>query len=148
MKIGIYYFTRTGHCRRIANKIASQLKLSANQIKDDINWKGWRAYFKFQSYAKGKKPIKLDYEGDIHSYDHLIIVSPVWGSRMPPSVKQFADQVSGDKIDLIVSSRMDKMRGTERFHRVIHLRQNDKNNDKIIQDYIDDLAAQTNSLTD
>lgn len=115
MNLVIYYFTRTGHCRRIANKLAADLNLSAHQIQDDINWKGWRAYFKFQSYVKGKKPIKLDYAGDIHSYDQLIIVSPVWGSRMPPSVKQFVDQVSGDKIDLIVSSRMDQMRGPERF---------------------------------
>lgn len=145
MNIGVYYFTRTGNCKRIAEKIASQLKLNARAIKDDVNWNGWKAYLKFQSYAKGKKDLNLEYDGDIQTFDRLIVVCPVWGSRMPPTVKKFVEQVPTKKVDLIISSKLDKMKGIEDYHHTVHIKQSKtkEKEDKVIDDYIDYLMKNT-----
>jgi len=143
MNIGIYYFTRTGHCKRIAEKIGMQMGLVAHPINDDIDWKGWKAYLKFQAYAKGKKELHLEYEGDVQAFDRLIIVSPVWGSRMPPTVKQFVEQMPLKKVDMIVSSKMDKMKGIEDCHHVVHIKQTEKRVDRILDEYIRHLTDET-----
>lgn len=142
MNIGIYYFTRTGNCKRIAEKIASKLDLDAHEIKDNVDWKGWKAYVKFQAYAKGKKEFRLEYDGDLRAFDRLIVVSPVWGSRMPPAVKKFTGQEPPAKTDMIVSSKFDKMKGIEGFHRIVHIRQNEKKEDKLIDEYISALTGE------
>ena len=46
MNIGIYYFTRTGNCKRIAGKIAGHLHLHPYAIEDDVDWNKIKAYFK------------------------------------------------------------------------------------------------------
>lgn len=143
MNIGIYYFTRTGNCKRIAEKIADRLHLNSYAIEDDVDWKGIKAYFKFQAYAKGKKELKLRYEGAPQSMDRIILVSPVWGSRMPPTVKKFLENIPLEKVDMIVSSKMDQMRGIDACHACVHIKQFKKQEDLILNEYLSRLDSLT-----
>ena len=142
MNIGIYYFTRTGNCKRIAEKIAARLHLHPYTIEDDEDWKGFKVYFKFQSYAKGKKELKLHYEGDPRSMDRIILVSPVWGSRMPPTVKKFLENIPLKKVDMIASSKIDSMRGIDACHACVQIKQFKKQEDMILREYLDSLSSQ------
>ena len=142
MNIGIYYFTRTGNCKRIAKKIADRLHLHPYAIEDDVDWKGIKAYFKFQAYAKGKKALKLRYEGDPPSMDRIILVSPVWGSRMPPAVKKFLENIPLEKVDMIVSSKIDPMRGIDACHACVHIKQFKTQEDQILREYLSRLSSQ------
>lgn len=135
MKIGIYYFTRTGNCKRIGEKIGEKLNLEVYPIKDDVDWTGFKAYFKFQSYAKGKKKMEITYY-DTDKFDRFILVSPVWGSRMPPTVKLFLENIPMEKVDMVVSSKMDKMRGIEDANRIVHIKQYSSGEDEKIEEYI------------
>ena len=141
MNIGIYYFTRIGNCKRIAGKIAGHLHLHPYAIEDDVDWKGIKAYFKFQAYSKGKKELKLRYEGDPQSMDRIILVSPVWGSRMSPAVKKFLENIPLEKVDMIVSSKIDPMRGIDACHACVHIKQIKKKEDLIFREYLGRLSS-------
>ena len=143
MNIGIYYFTRTGNCKRIAEKIADRLHFNSYVIEDDVDWKGIKAYFRFQAYAKGKKELKLRYEGNPQSMDRIILVSPVWGSRMPPAVKKFLKNIPLEKVDMIVSSKIDRMKGTDTCHACIHIKQFKKQENLMLNEYLSRLDSFT-----
>lgn len=139
MKTGIYYFTRTGNCKRIAEKIGKKLNLEVYPIEDNVDWSGIKAYFKFQAYAKGKKELRITHK-DTEEFDRFIVVSPVWGSRMPPTIKLFLEKIPLDRVDMIVSSKMDKMRGIENANHIVHIKQYKKEEDKKIEEYINTLV--------
>lgn len=138
MEKGIYYFTRTGNCKRIAEKIGKKLNSEVYPIEDNVDWSGIKAYFKFQAYAKGKKELKIAHK-DTKDFERFIVVSPVWGSRMPPTIKLFLEKIPMDRVDMIVSSKMDKMRGIENANHIVHIKQYKKEEDKKIEEYINTL---------
>jgi hypothetical protein len=86
-----------------------------------VDWQGLGAYFKFQSYAKGKKPLKVTCKGKPDKADEIIVVSPIWGSRLTPTVKKFLETIQKDKVHIVTSSIMDHLRGGEGFRSVTEI---------------------------
>lgn len=79
--------------------------------------------------------MKITYH-DTDKFDRFILVSPVWGSRMPPTVKLFLENIPMEKVDMVVSSKMDKMRGIEDANRIVHIKQYSSGEDEKIEEYI------------
>lgn len=142
MNMGIYYFTRTGNSKRVAEKIGEKLHITPVELKDDVNWKGIGAYFKFQAYVKGKKELRLQKDLDVSDKDRLIVVFPVWGSRMPPTVTAFLREVPVEKVDLVATSMGDRLKGGEVFHHCITIRKIKKAEDQMIEAYLKNLPIE------
>jgi hypothetical protein len=115
MTCHVYYFTRTGNCERIARKLAERLNCEPYSIRDNVDWQGLGAYFKFQAYAKGKKQLTVFCDGEPAKADVLIVVSPIWGSRLPPTVQKFLAPLALEKVHLVTVSKMDALRGREGY---------------------------------
>ena len=93
----VYYFTRTGRSKKIAEDIAAKHGTKARQIDDHKDWSGKINYMKAGAAAMGGKGIPADYEKP-GTNDDIVVVFPLWAGTMPPAVKTFADDIGGDKI--------------------------------------------------
>ena len=129
----VYYFTRTGNSERIARKIADGLSCDTYPIHDDVDWGGIKAFFKFQSYASGKKTLKYVSDGNHAAVDEIVVVSPIWGSRLPPTVQQFIAPYDKKRIHVVTSSLMDSLRGGDGFQSVTEIIRTKKNEDALIK---------------
>jgi len=135
----VYYFTRTGNSRRIAEKIAGELSCDIFRITDDVNWNGIGAYLKFMKYADGKKPLKICCDGDPSAADEIIVVSPVWGSHIVPAVKQFIEPVDKGRMHLVTSSGAGEVREKEGFASVTCIIKKKKNEETAVRELLNAL---------
>lgn len=139
----IYYFTRSGNSARIAGKLAKALECSSVQIHDDVNWKGFRAYLKFMSYVKGKKTMKVWSDGDPAAADTLVLVSPVWADRLPPTVTQFLAPLDRGRIRLVTTAMSSQLKGDrEGFASINCITGKSKNEDEVIAKLVGSLKQQ------
>ena len=139
-KYQLYYFTRTGNSKRIADKLAARLTCKQYRISDDVDWKGLGAYLKFQAYAKGKKALAVTCDGNPTDAAEIIVVSPIWGSRLTPAVQHFLAQVSRGKVHIVTTSMMDALRGGEGYLSVTEIMGRKKNEDAQIDRLVDQLT--------
>lgn len=105
--VHIFYFSRSGISKGIAEKIAARLSTKAYNLNDGSSWKGFTGFLK-GGYMSVKKKTILPFveepfppeEGDI------IIVTPVWADSLPPIVRGAATliQKKGKKILLVMTS--------------------------------------------
>jgi len=137
----VYYFSRTGNSERIARKLAERLSCPLFLISDDVNWNGFGAYFKFQSYAKGKKPLTVICKGKSDNACEIIVVSPIWGSRLTPTVQKFLSEIEKDKVHVVTSSMMDHLRGGEGFKSVTEIIGRKKNESAEIDNLLNELQG-------
>lgn len=137
----VYYFSRTGNSERIAGKLADRLSCPLFRISDDVNWHGFGAYFKFQSYAKGKKPLTVICKGKPDAACEIIVVSPIWGSRLTPTVQKFLSEIEKDKVHVVTSSIMDHLRGGEGFKSVTEIIGRKKNESAEIDNLLNELQG-------
>lgn len=120
-KYQVYYFSRTGNSERIAKKLANSLSCPLFRISDDVDWHGFGVYFKFRSYVKGKKSLTVICNGNPDDAGEIIVVSPIWGSRLTPTVQKFLSVIKKDKVHVVMSSMMDHLRGGDGFKSVTEI---------------------------
>lgn len=50
----VYYFTRTGRSKKVAEELAERYETKAQEIADDVNWQGAMGYLKagYESFRK------------------------------------------------------------------------------------------------
>ncbi|MEA5040468.1 MAG: hypothetical protein VB086_11605 [Clostridiaceae bacterium] len=137
----VYYFSRTGNSERIAKKLAGGLSCPLFRINDDADWRGIRAYIRLASYAKGKRPLKVICDGDPGMAQEIIAVSPIWGSRLTPSVQKFLSAISKERVHIVTSSMMDHLRGGEGFQSVTEVIGIKKNEAAVIGDLLGRLRS-------
>ena len=128
-KYHVYYFSRTGNSERIAKKLADGLSCPLFRISDDANWRGLGVYFRFQPYIRGQKTLRVLCNGNPDDALKIIVVSPIWGSHLTPTVQKFLSAVPKEKVHVVTSSMMDSLRGGEGFQSVteiIGIRRNEK----------------------
>ena len=116
----VYYFTRTGRSKKIAEDIAAKHGTKARQIDDHKDWSGKINYMKAGAAAMGGKGIPADYEKP-DTNDDIVVVFPLWAGTMPPAVKTFADDIGGDKITAVVTSLGSKLRNRDAFKKIYDL---------------------------
>lgn len=116
----IYYFSRTGRSKAVAEQIASRYHTTARMIDDHRNWNGKVNYLKAGAMACSGKTIPADYiEPDMD--DKIIVVFPLWAGTMPPGVRTFVQAVGKENITAIITSLGSRMKQRDGFKKIIDL---------------------------
>lgn len=116
----IYYFSRTGRSKKIAEELANRLGVAARMIDDNKEWGGKINYMKAGAMAMSGKTIPVIYEKP-EMTDDITLVFPLWAGAMPPGVKTFAQEVGQEKITAIVTSLGSTLKKRDGFKKVIDL---------------------------
>ena len=74
--------------------------------------------------------------GNPDEANEIIVVSPIWGSRLPPTVQNFISALKKDKIHIVTSSMMDPLRGVEGFNSVTGIFGKKKNEKTAIENLL------------
>lgn len=86
MKALIVVYSKTGHTREFAQKIALQIKENGNEADIHI-------LETVQPVADNMNPTSMDFElkpvPEISSYDYLLVGTPVWAFRSAPFVLKY-----------------------------------------------------------
>jgi len=91
MKILVLYFTRTGSCKLIAEKVCEKTGATLAEISDDKNWQGIWGFLKggyYSSRMKSTEPI-ITPNVEVSDYDKIVVISPMWASNAAPAVFSF-----------------------------------------------------------
>ena len=116
----IYYFSRTGRSRAIAEQLASRYHTAARVIDDHRKWGGAVNYIKAGAMALSGKAIPTDYmEPDMA--DSIVVVFPLWAGTMPPGVRKFVETVGKENITAVITSLGSTMKQRDGFKKIIDL---------------------------
>ncbi len=91
-KVLTVYFTRTENSRKIAEEISIKLKSDIDEIIDKKKWKGVIGFISGGFNSVFEKATKVTYKKNPADYDVVIIVSPVWATKMPPAVRTYVEE--------------------------------------------------------
>lgn len=116
----IYYFTRSGRSRAIAEQLAKRYETSACVINDHINWQGKLNYMRAALMALCGKALPAKYQKP-EAGEQVAVVFPLWAGKLPPAVKSFANEVGRENIICIVTSLGSKLTDRDGFVKVIDL---------------------------
>ena len=115
----VYYFTRTGRSKKVAEELAERYETKAQEIADDVNWQGAMGYLKagYEAFKKETRPARYNKPAD----DELILVFPVWAGTFPPAVRSFLEREGRAKVICMPTSMGSKLNDREGFIKVIDL---------------------------
>lgn len=116
----IYYFSRTGRSKKVAEELAQRHSVSTEMIDDHRDWNGKINYMKAGAMALSGKTISVDYKKPDMA-DDIIVVFPLWAGTMPPAVKTFAEEVGQENIIAVVTSLGSTMTKRDGFKKVYDL---------------------------
>lgn len=116
----IYYFTRSGRSREVAETLAARYETTARCIDDHKNWQGKFNYMKAAIMAMGRKAPKVDYQKP-DGNNEIAVVFPLWAGKLPPAVKSFANEIGREKLICVVTSMGSKLTDRDGFAKVIDL---------------------------
>ena len=116
----VYYFTRTGRSKKIADELAARYETKAQEIADDVNWQGAMGYLKagYESFKKETRPAR--YNKPVAD-EELILVFPVWAGTFPPAVRSFLEREGRTKVICMPTSIGSKLKDRDGFVKVIDL---------------------------
>ena len=89
MKTLVAYYSRTGHTKFIAEKIAQQLGADLCEIIDKKNREGKLGFLGGGNDALREKLTDIEVSKPIEGYDFVIIGSPVWAGKIAPAIRKF-----------------------------------------------------------
>ena len=116
----IYYFTRTGRSKEIAEQLAELHHITARVIEDHKNWAGKINYLKAGAMAFSGRSVPAEYDSpDLQ--DDIVVVFPLWAGAMPPAVKTFVEAVGREHITAVVTSLGSVLKQRDGFKKVIDL---------------------------
>ena len=116
----VYYFTRTGRSKQVAEELAERYETKAQEIADDVNWQGAMGYLKagYESFKKETRPAR--YNKPVAD-EELILVFPVWAGTFPPAVRSFLEREGREKVICMPTSIGSKLKDRDGFIKVIDL---------------------------
>lgn len=136
----VVYFTRTGTCKWIAEKIADALSLELVQIRDNQNWDGFIGYWKAGFFSSTNRKVAIEIKGDLRDADEVILVAPLWAGSIAPAAKAFLETISREKVHLVISSNGSQVKDRANFKSVLDIPKSQDNEDKVIKQLIVDLS--------
>lgn len=116
----IYYFTRSGRSKQIAETLAVRYETTARLIDDHKNWQGKWGYMKAALMAMSGKTPKVEYQKP-KPEEKIAVVFPLWAGKLPPAVKTFASEIGREKMICVVTSMGSKLNDRKDFAKVIDL---------------------------
>ena len=116
----VYYFTRTGRSKQVAEELAERYETKAQEIADDVNWQGAMGYLKagYESFKKETRPARQNKPA---ADEELILVFPVWAGTFPPAVRSFLEREGRTKVICMPTSIGSKLKDRDGFVKVIDL---------------------------
>lgn len=116
----VYYFTRSGRSKGIAEQLASHFQTQAEQIEDGVDWSGAGGYMKAGYFSASGKSLPATYHSP-EPEGTVALVFPIWAGTFPPAVRTFIDQVGRARIVCIPTSLGSKLKDRDGFAKVIDL---------------------------
>ncbi len=104
MKYEVFYFTRTGVSKRVAEKIGELLLCEPIEITDDMDWSGASGFLKGGYYASRKKSVQIKLSKPSEGKDILVVVTPLWAGKIAPAIDAFLKKQDLKKVHLVVTS--------------------------------------------
>jgi flavodoxin len=89
MRTLVAYYSRTGHTKFVAEKIAGQLEADLCEVIDKKGRNGKFIILTGGYAAIREKLTEIDFSKKVEDYDLVIIGSPVWASKMTPAIRTF-----------------------------------------------------------
>ena len=107
MKSAIVYYSMSGNCKLVADKIADIVDADIIRIEPDKAYPD-KGAAKFiwggKSAVMGETPKLKPYEFDASKYDRVIIGFPVWASNVAPPIRTFVKENLSDIKDKKIAS--------------------------------------------
>lgn len=116
----IYYFTRTGRSKKIADDIAARHDVQALEINDDVDWQGAGGYVKAAYKAVRKESLPARYP-KTNKDDEIVLVFPIWAGTFPPAVRTFLEKEGRKKVICVPTSGGSKLKDRDGFKKIIDL---------------------------
>lgn len=138
----VVYFTKMGTSKRIAEKIAQLLSYKAIQMKEAINWKRSVGFFVGGYYASKNTRCEKEIYKNIEEADELVIVTPLWGGGVTPAIRALLKYTPSDKIHLVVTSNVSKIRKRAGFKSVCDIVKNDDNEDAMVDRFAQSILSE------
>lgn len=120
----VYYFTRTGRSKHIAEELAAREKTEARRIEDGKNWSGAMGYLKAGAMSVRGKGLPAVYEqadGKAGEQDVVVVVFPLWAGTFPPAVRTFIEEVGREHVVAIPTSLGSTLKDRQGFINVVDL---------------------------
>lgn len=116
----VYYFTRTGRSKKVAEELAERYGTKAQEIADDVNWQGAMGYLKagYEAFKKETRPARYNKPA---AAEELILVFPIWAGTFPPAVRSFLAREGRKKVICMPTSISSKLKDRDGFLKVIDL---------------------------
>ena len=116
----IYFFTRSGRSKAIAEQLADRYNSKANRIDDGKNWNGILGFIKAILITLTGKTLPAKYKKPTDG-ESIALVFPVWADNLPPTVKTFVREVGREHIICIPTSMSSTLKDRARFAKIIDL---------------------------
>ncbi|ASJ00676.1 flavodoxin family protein [Thermococcus gorgonarius] len=97
MKALVVYYSRDGHTREAARRIAEALGADIDEVIDRKNRKGILGFLRAGYDATRGKTTEIAFEKDPSEYDLVVVGSPVWNGRVTPAIRTYLLR-NGEKI--------------------------------------------------
>lgn len=138
----VFYFSRTGNSKRIAQKIAKSLSTKANEIQDGIDFSGFFGYIKAIFYSITNKKVNVKINENLKAEDEIIVVSPLWCGKLAPAVRGFLKKCPCKNINLVVSSISSNLSSKykEGYKSITEIFSKNNNEDALIDELIKKLS--------
>lgn len=117
----VYYFSRSGRSKTLAEQLAKRSHTTARRIDDHHDWSGKVNYMKAAAMALSGKGIEADYEQPDLADPELLVVFPLWAGTLPPAVRTFVDAIGRQRLTVVVTSLGSKLRDREGYKQIIDL---------------------------
>ncbi len=117
----IYFYTRTGRSKKVAEELAERHATQALQISDETDWSGVKNFMRggYMSVKKQKLPATYP---PVNNSEPIILVFPIWAGSFPPAVRTFLNEVGArGNITLVPTSLSSKLSDREGFAGIIEL---------------------------
>lgn len=121
----IIYYTRSGSCAQLARAYAKKSPSYLVQVMDSPEKKYWGAlgYLKAALHTMMKKELPYRLVGEPGSrIDEIILITPVWASQLPPTLRTFLSKESlGRDIKITVVTVSDHGNGRDTFRQAVDI---------------------------
>ncbi len=104
----VFYYSRTGSCKELAEKIAAKKGCDAVRIEDGGKFKGILGFVKGGYYSLSDKTVDISLSKDV-SFDEqekILLITPLWAgfAAAPASafLKKYREKIK--EADIIISS--------------------------------------------
>lgn len=116
----VYYFTRTGRSKKVAEELAERYGVKAEEIADDVDWQGAMGYLKagYEAFKKETRPARYNKPD---AKEELILIFPVWAGTFPPAVRMFLAKEGRARVICMPTSMGSKLTDRDGFIKVIDL---------------------------